>query len=199
MNHKVTSRTIQECVDKLKAASQGNEVELIWIPGHEGFEGNEKADELAKQGAANTEDENKIKCKISINSVRAKVKQWLINQTNKNFNKTFGARHSKAILEKLSEKRTNQIISLKRPEMQNVLGFITGHGSFRSHLCNMKVINTASCKYCEKDETAEHIMCECDAYAALRQLTIGQAYCSLQDYRSVNFHDFREFCKKART
>jgi ribonuclease HI len=39
-------------MDALSALAERNEVTLMWVPGHSGILGNEKADELARQGAA---------------------------------------------------------------------------------------------------------------------------------------------------
>ena len=56
------------------------------------------------------------------------------------------------------------------------------------------VIIDSKCKYCERDETAKHIMCDCDAYAILRQNIIGQMYCEPKDYSRLNFQDYHKFC-----
>jgi ribonuclease HI len=49
---KVMSRLVAECLDALSVLANQNEVILIWVPGHCGIPGNEKADKLAQQGAA---------------------------------------------------------------------------------------------------------------------------------------------------
>ena len=51
-NHKITSKSIYKCVQVLKQVAIDNEVQFIWIPEHKGFEGNEKADELAKKSSS---------------------------------------------------------------------------------------------------------------------------------------------------
>jgi ribonuclease HI len=47
-NPKVTSRLVVECMDALSELAERNEVTLMWVPGHSGILGNEKADELAR-------------------------------------------------------------------------------------------------------------------------------------------------------
>ena len=42
---------VSECFESLKALALKNEVRLIWIPAHEGYEGNEQVDQLAKDAA----------------------------------------------------------------------------------------------------------------------------------------------------
>ena len=50
---KVNSYLVKICIGKLNNLSQGNRVILCWVPGHEGNEGNEAADGLARKGSEN--------------------------------------------------------------------------------------------------------------------------------------------------
>ncbi|CAG9815744.1 unnamed protein product [Phaedon cochleariae] len=47
-NLRVTSRLVQECREELNVLSEHNKITLLWVPGHCGIVGNEKADELAR-------------------------------------------------------------------------------------------------------------------------------------------------------
>ncbi|XP_063379410.1 uncharacterized protein LOC134666190 [Cydia fagiglandana] len=49
---RVDSRLVYNGVQALNQLGRQNRVQLVWIPGHEGFIGNENADELARAGSA---------------------------------------------------------------------------------------------------------------------------------------------------
>ena len=184
-------------MEKLQAIGEHNEVKLIWIPGHEGHDGNERADALARQGATSTQDPNKVECSISLQLIKTRIKNWLYDTASSEWHKTNIAKHSKEIWKKYSAQKTNMLLSLNRNEVQRIVAFTTEHGKFRAHLRKMNISTESKCKYCDEDETAKHIMCVCDAYAALRQRTTGMMYCELKDYARLNFQMYRSFCLSA--
>uniref|UniRef100_A0A0A9XYD7 Ribonuclease H n=1 Tax=Lygus hesperus TaxID=30085 RepID=A0A0A9XYD7_LYGHE len=42
---------VKECLEAMNFLGRENKVTLMWVPGHSGVEGNERPDELARQGA----------------------------------------------------------------------------------------------------------------------------------------------------
>ena len=48
---KINSRLVRDCRDALQDLADLNEVTLIWVPGHRGIAGNERADKLARKGS----------------------------------------------------------------------------------------------------------------------------------------------------
>jgi hypothetical protein len=63
-------------MDALPALANRNEVTLMWVPGHCGILGNEKADELARQGAAKPLLGPEPALGIPKCSAREEIKNW---------------------------------------------------------------------------------------------------------------------------
>jgi ribonuclease HI len=50
-SYRINSKLVWDCHQSLAKLAEHNRVQLIWITGHEGIEGNETADQLAKLGS----------------------------------------------------------------------------------------------------------------------------------------------------
>ena len=123
-------------------------------PENKGFEGNEKADELAKKmSSIDTE------ASVSIGLIKHQLigysrKQTLIEKKNIWW-KTFKDAYERVFRAKVP--KYYSFAALQRGELKLLTSFKTGHGRFKKHLHTMKVISDLKCKFCEKNETAEHI------------------------------------------
>ena len=60
----------------------------------------------------------------------------------------------------------------------------------------MKIRSESQCKFCDEDETAEHVMCKCEAYAMIRHKYFQKSECDLEDFNKLEFESFIKCCKE---
>jgi hypothetical protein len=64
-----------------------------------------------------------------------------------------------------------------------MLGLLTGHGHLKGHFFKLGLINDPICERCqEEDESATHILCDCEAVAHIRLRHLGQFFMEPSDY-----------------
>ena len=74
---KINSCTVKQCINNLNELGKTNTVTINWIPGHQGYEGNEIADSLAKNGKERPIEQNRFS--IPHSNLIAKVKNHYSN------------------------------------------------------------------------------------------------------------------------
>jgi hypothetical protein len=67
-----------------------------------------------------------------------------------------------------------------------VTGLLTGHCHLKGHIFKMRLTESLTCERClEKDESATHILCDCEAIAYLRFRHLGHYFMEPGDYQDA--------------
>jgi hypothetical protein len=62
-------------------------------------------------------------------------------------------------------------------DRNQLVGLLTGHCHLKGHLFKLGLSDSPTCEKCqEENETATHILCECEALAYLRLCHLGQYF-----------------------
>jgi hypothetical protein len=81
------------------------------------------------------------------------------------------------------------LLKLNRDQLGWVVGLFTGHCHRKGHLFELGLTGDPTCEGClEKDESATHILCDCEAIAYLK-------FCHLRLF----FFSFLFFCNRVAT
>ncbi|XP_072939881.1 uncharacterized protein [Epargyreus clarus] len=145
--------------------SQGKKLNLYWIKAHIGLEGNERADELAKDAALQLKVKAKYdRCPVSF--VKRVIRADSIHEWNRRYQEVTQGSTTKAFF----PDAIKAYPILKNIKLNNKLvQMFTGHGGFSSYLHRFKCKESPSC-VCDSDveESALHIITECPVYSTYR-------------------------------
>jgi len=99
---KVTSALVAQTVEELQLLLMHNNLRLIWVPGHCGFEGNEKADLLAKQAFASNFTGPEPVLGLSITTFRTNLRKWALKEQQISWRQNPGCRQTKLYISRLN-------------------------------------------------------------------------------------------------
>ena len=180
------SWVVWECRDALMQLAMRNEVVLQWVPGHEGIDGNEKADDLAKKGTEMCLVGPDPCCGVSYSCSKGLVRGWLARWKDRLWWTTPGLRQSKLFVNPYA-KESGRLLLLAKGELRILSGMLTGHGPLRKHLSRMGIGPGADCRFClEDEETAEHLWIDCPAISTQRRQNLGRGWPSPQEIRELD-------------
>ncbi|XP_062715525.1 uncharacterized protein LOC134291594 [Aedes albopictus] len=156
-----TSKIVWECVLLLQQLCINNTVNIYWVPGHCGIDGNEKADELARIGSNQPFLGPEPFCGVSKCSVHMELRNWEQKMVITNWGNAVACRQSKKIIMP-NISNTQKLLLLSKNELCSYTGLITGHCPVRYHLKLMGKAENDICRFCKEDsETSEHLLCSC--------------------------------------
>jgi hypothetical protein len=109
-----------------------------------------------------------------------------------------GLRQTKGLIRGSSAKRAKELLKLDRNQLRWVVGLLIGHCHLKGHLFKLGLSDCSTCERCQdKDETATHVLCECEASAHQRLRHLGQYFMDPSDYFDVPTYKILRFIRSA--
>ena len=143
-NPKIVSRQVWECTQGLNELAKVNFVNLIWVPGHSGILGNEKADYLACTAGSEPFIGPEPVLRISYSMIKSSIRNWAHKQSDVYWELMNTCRQTKMFLEHRSKARSRELLNLPRNLLRTVTGIITGHNTLSRHM-NIMGLNNDPC------------------------------------------------------
>lgn len=175
-------------------------ITIQWIPGHAEINGNEKADEIAKENASHGTWTN---IKMTIEDAFANEKE----EARQEWAERYAQRESekgmklKEIEPRLLEKPFFWKLNLERNIITNLVRLRTGHFNSNQHKAKLKMQDDNLCESCGVVDDRQHIIFDCTRYhphrTGITELQNGRTNLK----RILNGKDMRpivEFLKKAK-
>jgi hypothetical protein len=156
------------------------------MSGHEGTEGNETADQPEKLGSLSPLIGPEPACGISAGIANKVVCDWTRrdHQKYRVLNRT---QTDKGIPKRTLYQKNQEIVKTKQVPV--TVGDSTTYGTchLKGHLFKMGLTDNPICEKClEKDESATHMLCDCEATAYLRFRELGYYFMQSGDYQDAS-------------
>ncbi|KAK7012564.1 ribonuclease H-like domain-containing protein [Favolaschia claudopus] len=161
---------------KAKPRFHGN-VHLAWVPGHSNVEGNELADEAAKQAAQGAGDSNPVQgCRlvwtdlpVSLAAQRATATKRMAKQWETLWKQSRRAMKLASIDRSPPSRRILRLYGeLTRTEASILTQLRTGHVGLNAFLHRIKVTDSPLCLRCKQPETVSHYLLTCRRFLTAR-------------------------------
>ncbi len=187
----IHSNLVADCIVRLNRASTMNAVQIRWIKAHANHLGNEKADELAKEGAMNPSymvDHQILESK----KVNGKEISLLFDQIwSRRWSGRLDCRQTKLWFDAADKGASFQILQLGRERFSEIVQLITGHNFMLRHRAIIGEPVPSICRLCEEDEESSfHVIAECPALAVLRHQILGEQFLKAPLHWSCKFATF---------
>jgi hypothetical protein len=122
-------------------------------------------------------------CGISMGVARKAIRDWMTMNHKKYWESLTRLRQAKGLIWGPSAKRAKELLKLDRNQLRWVVGLLTGHCHVKGRLFKLGLSDSPTCERCqEKDETATHVLCKCEALAHRRLRHLGQYFMEPTDY-----------------
>ena len=152
---------VRDTIFKLNSLTRTNRVEIIWTRAHVGTEGNERADELAKQGAQSTAPP-RYQTKISMKVVKTKIEAYFMAEWKKSWKNLGPCRQTRFWWPRPNAQKSKYLLSLPRPTVARLVQAITGFNNLSYHCYNMEYSDLSVCRLCWNGrEEFIHLADEC--------------------------------------
>ena len=196
---KITSRLVWECREALTALSESHLVCLTWVPGHTGIQGNERADQLARQASSQTFVGPEPVLPIPYSMVKTAIRDWAYSLMDNRWQDLMGCRQAKEMIKNRTQGQGKELLGLPRQVLRLVVGVLTGHTQLNRHLCIMGVVTNPFCEQCDEAiESAMHYLCYCSSFSSIRRAIWGKDILYPADIEAISVRGLVRFIKESR-
>ena len=185
---------VKQAKENLNRLGLSNEVIIQWIPGHEGYMGNEVADRLAKRGATEPFWGPEPGLPLTNTFFKNLIREWGRDLHNREWRARKDCRQTKMFVKDIGQKPKAGFMSLNRRAARTAIQLMSGHNNLQRHRFLMKMEESPTCEKCGlEEETAEHFLIMCPAYWEERLKIWGSRMLDQGDLVHLRVQDLQKF------
>jgi ribonuclease HI len=173
------SKIIMDCMKALDRLQEHAKVSIHWTKAHVGYEGNEKADKLAKEGTSKISYQVEPILPVPKSWIRHKIQQYLQKEWTHRWTSTVEARQTKIFFPQPNPKLSKKLMRYDRQTCAKLFRWITGHSFHRyhNHLTSPLTFTNPLCRACnETKEETSHLYAHCPSLAPIRMKLWGKCF-----------------------
>ena len=171
-NTRVAARSVLEAMEALEMlTATGCRVRLAWVKAHIGIEGNELADQAAKNGAENLNGVCKyVHVRRPQCEIKMQIKQAIRQKWDKNWTDADKYSHTKYFLSKSNNRVGKLVLQLSKSSLSKLVQIVTGHNFLSYFQSKQDCTVNPMCRLCaEAHETFHHLITYCPATEVKRR------------------------------
>jgi hypothetical protein len=135
-------------------------------------------------------------CGISVGVAKKVVRYWSNRNHKKHWESVTGLTQAKGLILGPSDRTTKDLLKVNRDLLRWVVGLLTGHSHVKGYLFKLGLTDDPICeRRLEEDESATHILCDCEAIAYLRFRHLGQFFMEPSDYYDAPIYKVLHFIR----
>ena len=189
---------INEAKEALNELSRTNDVKIIWIPGHEGYMGNEIADRLAKRAAKTTFYSCGPDLPVNKTFLRNLCRDNLSKIHNERWKNMDKGAHARIFFPEIRPRESRFLLGCNRMNINKLTGLITDHGILNYFQFKLGNALTEECSLCdEDDETGIHVLFQCPALARIRKSEVETGFVTEREIGQISMKKVLDLAKIA--
>ena len=176
MNPSIKSRTVSRAVEALNTlADRTKSVTIVWVPAHKGHIGNERADVLAKAGAASNDPEIFTPIEKPVSAFKQELRTKIYETWTKEWTQDNEAHHAKGFYCGPDARKAKYVYKLARLELGRFARIVTGHNNLNYFQSRIGLSRESRCRWCLRgNETILHFINECPRFVSFsRDMFLG--------------------------
>ena len=120
----ITSTTVEQAIKKLNNLGIKHKITLNWVKAHVGLEGNEKADQLAKEGSKSNQT---MVIDTPLSHLKNEIKQNFYKRWDSEWKDAKIARQTKQFFGETDRAKSRELLELNRYDLGIAIRIISGH------------------------------------------------------------------------